>query len=866
MDGAGRDGPRLAGVALLAARKLLRNLEFCHAMKLMIFERFAPGRWGLWCLVTATILVQGAASAGGGGTLVILQNPTNSSPRVISLWGGAGSEQIIMKSDGTVWDWGFNRDGGLGNGTTNNADLPLQVLGPNGTGYLTDLAAIMGGELHNFALKQDGTVWAWGMNYFGQLGDGSADWGYLTDMSTTPVQVSGLTSVVGLGGRGYHSMALKAEGTVWTWGCNRDGELGIGVAYDSGGNGIDQGTNVPVQVVGLTNPASISGGGFFSLALMSNGTVWAWGEGDHGECGTGANLNCPSPVPVSGLSNIVAVSGGWFHALALRADGTVWAWGDNSAGELGDGTTTNRNTPVQVVGLSNMVSVSTGDDNSMARRADGTIWKWGENDYGELGIGTADTNAHPLAGQVPGLSNVVISANRDYHNICARRDGTVWVWGDNRYGGGGDFTGNNVLSPRLMPGLVSNNLLPYAESFEGYAAGSSVVGTNFWIATSAAAAVVIATNYPYAGTYPIPGPHQSALSINGTVTNLFLPSFDTNVWVDMMLQLNPAALPLAPLTNAAFAIAVAPDGHLAVWNRTNAPAAGNGWTELLDTPAGSNQFCRVTLGAAYAPDANGLFYYSVWVNGVASTNPAGRYAAADASQPWFGQIVASGNFLLDDLVVATNQPFYTILTSVTGYGGGISPAGPVVVTPGATDTFTFAPSNWYSLASVTIDGAAAGTNAACTFTNVQSDHTVVAGFAPMLAANNTPEWWLYEQNTNWATNFNAAALGDQDGDGMPTWQEYIAGTDPNNAASAFGLTAALTGGQTILSLPTIATTPQYQARRYYALEYTTNLLSASAWQAIPAWTNVLGAGQVLAYTNLSGWSHLFYRARVWLGP
>ena len=814
----------------------------------------------------AFILGNNPALADGNGTLIILQNPGNSSPRVVSLWGGGGSEQIIMKSDGTAWDWGLNRSGQLGNGTTNDADVPLQVLGSPSSGYLTNLGAIMGGELHNFALKSDGTVWAWGMNYFGQLGDGSTNWGNITNQSTTPVQVFGLTSVKALGGRGYHSMALKTDGTVWAWGCNGDGELGIGVAYNSGNNGINRGTNTPVQVIGLTNPSAISGGGFFSLALMSNGTVLAWGEGDHGECGNGANLDCLLPVAVVGLSNIVAISGGWFHALALRADGTVWAWGENSFGELGDGTTSNRNMPVQVLGLSNVVSVSTGDDNSMARRVDGTIWKWGENQFGELGNGTSDTNTHPRAIQVPGLSNVVISACRDYHNICVKQDGTVWVWGDNRYGGCGDFTGNSVLSPRFMPGLVSNNLIPYAESFDSYSDGFNIAGTNHWSSSDPAAAVVIATNCPYSGSLPIPGPHRSALMINGMVTNQFLPSFYTNVWADMILQLNPSTHPLAPLTNASFALAVTPDGHLAVWNCTNPPAPGNGWTELQDVPLGSNQFCRITVQADYTPDTNGIFYYGVWVNGLASTNPATRYAAADSSQPWFGQFVASGDFIMDDLVVGTNKPFYAIETIGDGHGGSISPPGPSIVTPGSTISFTFAPSNWYTLSSVTIDGASAGTITSCTLTNVQSDHTINAGFTALLAANNTPEWWLYQQNTNWATDFNAAALSDQDGDGVPTWQEYIAGTDPMNPANVFALDVAGSDGQVIVSLPTIAATPQYELQRYYALEYATNLLAPLSWQAIPGWANIRGSGQVLTYMHPAGSSNMLFRARVWLDP
>jgi hypothetical protein len=143
-------------------------------------------------------------------------------------------------------------------------------------------------------------------------------------------------------------------------------------------------------------------------------------------------------------------------------------------------------------------------------------------------------------------------------------------------------------------------------------------------------------------------------------------------------------------------------------------------------------------------------------------------------------------------------------------------------------------SYWYSQFSVTIDSTNVGAVGSYTFTNLQADHTIVANYSADLAAYGTPEWWLYQQNTNWATNFNLAALSDQDGDGVPTWQEYIAGTDPNSSTSFFALDVALTNGQTIVSFPTIATTPQYQLQRYYALEYCTNLLTGPPGRSFPA--------------------------------
>src|SRR5207249_5905620 len=135
------------------------------------------------------------------------------------------------------------------------------------------------------------------------------------------------------------------------------------------------------------------------------------------------------------------------------------------------------------------------------------------------------------------------------------------------------------------------------------------------------------------------------------------------------------------------------------------------------------QFFRVTIQADYRPDVNGLFYYSVWVNGVPSTNPCVRYAAADSSKPWFGEIVASGHFYLDDLVVGTNKSFYALQTSATGYGGAITPAGALIVALGSTALFTMTPSNWYHLASVVVDGSSIGSPSSWTFPNVSCDHT-----------------------------------------------------------------------------------------------------------------------------------------------
>lgn len=364
---------------------------------------------------------------------------------VISLWGGA-RESIALKADGTVWTWGINNCilgngscGKLGDGTILERDVPVEVHGPGDVGYLQNITAIMGGEHHNYALKDDGTVWAWGGNFFGQLGDGT--W----TNTTTPVQVSGLTSVKSLGGRGYHSLAVKTDGTVWAWGYNSRGQLGH--ATSGCGSMSANCSNVPVQVIGITNVLTVTGGGFFSLALMSDHTVTGWGANEHGQLGNGNMTDQPSPVQASSvLSNVVQVSGGWKHAVALTSDGTVWTWGDNTEGEIGNGitSTVGISVPLQVPGLDHVVEVSAGDRFTAALKDDGTVWTWGWNGFGQLGNGTETDSASPV--QVHNLSNVDLMAARDYHDLARKTDGTVWAWGS---GGNGELGDNHPVDSSL---------------------------------------------------------------------------------------------------------------------------------------------------------------------------------------------------------------------------------------------------------------------------------------------------------------------------------------------------------------------------------------------------------------------------------
>lgn len=297
------------------------------------------------------------------------------------------SFNLALKNDGIVWAWGDNFYGQLGDGTNSNSRYtPVQAVG------LTGVTVIEAGQYYSFALKNDGTVWAWGSNNSGQLGDGT------TTNRYTPVQVSGLTGVTSIKGGFFHTIALKSDGTVWAWGSNGYGELGIDTYVSS---------KTPIQVSGLIGVTAIAANKSYSLALKNDGTVWAWGSNGYGELGIGTtSYSSKTPVQVSGLTGIIAISAGGDggsdfsgahnYALALKNDGTIWAWGSNKSGKLGDGTTTDRYTPVQVSGMTGVTAISGGWDHSVVLKNDGTVWAWGSNGNGQLGDGTTTDRLTPV--------------------------------------------------------------------------------------------------------------------------------------------------------------------------------------------------------------------------------------------------------------------------------------------------------------------------------------------------------------------------------------------------------------------------------------------------------------------------------------
>jgi alpha-tubulin suppressor-like RCC1 family protein len=422
-------------------------------------------------VVTVSVTLE---TRGGLSTSKVFTLSTNPCP--VPALSTSGSHSLALRADGTVWAWGNNEEGELGDGTTTERSQPVQVSG------VDSVTAISAGSAYSLALRADGTVWAWGSNTDGQLGDGSIT------QRLTPVQVSGLTGVTAIftGSKllNAYSLALRGDGTVWAWGSNVYGELGDGTTKQR---------LAPVQVSGLSDITSIVTGRHdlvstsvmyragYSLALRRDGTVWAWGSNHQGQLGDGTYTHRTAPVQVSGLTGITAIVAGKVSAyrviyntytLALRNDGTVWAWGSNESGQLGDGTNTSRTAPVQVSGLTGVTAIAAGSmgaGHSLALRGDGTVWAWGSNRTGQLGDGSTNDRLAPV--QVSGLSGVTTLAMGTGYSLALRRDGTVWAWGSNQQGELGDGTTNDRLAPVQVSGLTGVTFIA-----TGYANGRSTSG------------------------------------------------------------------------------------------------------------------------------------------------------------------------------------------------------------------------------------------------------------------------------------------------------------------------------------------------------------------------------------------------------
>jgi alpha-tubulin suppressor-like RCC1 family protein len=357
---------------------------------------------------------------------------------------GITDGQQICIDAGTIIITADNNTTGIfdGTGITDNAngtatfDPVTAGAGSHSISYQVNVAEfvqIAGGWGHSLGIKSDGTLWAWGDNLYGQLGDSTS-----TDRHS-PVQIGTANNWSQIAGGGHHSLGIKSDGTLWAWGRNIEGNLGDGTTTNR---------TSPVQIGTATNWSQIAAFNH-SLGIKSDGTLWAWGDNSSGQLGNGTTTNRTSPVQIGTATNWSQIDAGRFHSLGIISDGTLWAWGWNYSGRLGDGTTTDRLSPVQI-GTATDWSQIAASEHSLGIKSDGTLWAWGYNWYGQLGDGTATDRHSPV--QIDTVTNWSQIAGGYYHSLGIKSDSTLWAWGKDLYGQSGDGNATHSNSPVKIHG------------------------------------------------------------------------------------------------------------------------------------------------------------------------------------------------------------------------------------------------------------------------------------------------------------------------------------------------------------------------------------------------------------------------------
>ena len=338
-----------------------------------------------------------------------------------------------------AWGWGYNYLNNLGDGTTTLRSSPVQVLGGG-----TNWTILSSGLYHTAGIKSDNTLWVWGYDDVGQLGINSSG------TRETPVQtVAAGTNWKQVDCGHKFTAAIKTDGTLWTWGRNNQGQLG---------NGTTTNNPSPVQIAGTT--WKLVSAGFESTgAIKTDGTLWTWGinEWPNVTLGDGTSTTKSSPVQIAGTT-WKQISMGRRNAAAIKTDGTLWCWGDRGDGGVGDGSTSAfvaMSSPIQTTaGGTNWKQVSVGLGCVLAVKTDGTLWSWGNGSYGQIGDGAATTRSTPI--QIAGTTWKQVDKSNYYKSAAIKTDGTLWTWGANPYGDLGDNTTTDKSSPVQIYGNGTN--------------------------------------------------------------------------------------------------------------------------------------------------------------------------------------------------------------------------------------------------------------------------------------------------------------------------------------------------------------------------------------------------------------------------
>ena len=363
-----------------------------------------------------------------------------------------GSHSVVIRNDGTLWAWGSNTYGQLGDSTSTDRSTPVQV------GTDTNWKSVSAGDFHTVALKTDGTMWAWGRNNDNQLGDNT------DTQRNSPVQIGTGNTWTQVSAGSINNTALTDTGALYFWGANVTGWLNVTK------------TSVPTQVGTETGWRAVSSGGIWTTstgytegphntAINSNNFILSWGWNASGQFGDGTTNSQATPVrlaaPAMGFM-WDSVSAGGYHSVAIRSGGSLYTWGGASEGQLGTGQTSDSLQPVQV-GSNTWTSASAGSYHTAAIDTSGTLWAWGDNRAGQVGDNTTGTN-RTLPVQISSDTDWVAVDSGSFHNLAIKADGSLWAWGQNTSGQLGQGNTANAASPVLIAPVITITSQPSAST------------------------------------------------------------------------------------------------------------------------------------------------------------------------------------------------------------------------------------------------------------------------------------------------------------------------------------------------------------------------------------------------------------------
>ena len=328
-----------------------------------------------------------------------------------------------ITADGKLWCWGADDLGQLGDGISGGGkNIPTLITSD------ASWKTVAGGSDHTCGIKTDGTLWCWGKNDSGQLGIGTKD-----ESQTLPAHVSGRSGWVSVSAGCAHTCGIQTDGTLWCWGRNDSGQLGI----EAG----DAEQKLPAQVTNGNDWASVSTGCSHTCGIKNDSTLWCWGNNYSGQLGNGTWSSEKTPVSVG--PNFSLVSGGNVHTCGILKDESLACWGENENGQLGDGSGNNQNTPIQIE--TGFATVAAGSSHTCGATKNGNLCCWGNNEYGQLGNGEWDNLDTPSC--LNTSPDWKILSGGSAHTCGIKNDGTIWCWGRNDSGQLGNGTWENIPSP-----------------------------------------------------------------------------------------------------------------------------------------------------------------------------------------------------------------------------------------------------------------------------------------------------------------------------------------------------------------------------------------------------------------------------------